>query len=71
MVSQCFAFKRDKHNIFSRKLTWKLRIDRWKTIFLYNPVVLGFHVNLRGSIHIYIYIYVSQSMVFGFICVKV
>ena len=26
----------------SRKLTWKLRMDRWKTIFLYNPVVLGF-----------------------------
>ena len=33
------------HPLF-RKLTWNLRIDRWKTIFLYNPVVLGFHVNL-------------------------
>ena len=33
----------------SRKLTWNLRIDRWKAIFLYNPVVWGFHVNLQGS----------------------
>ena len=37
-------------NIPSRTLTWNLRIDRWKTIFLYNPVVLGFRVNLHGSI---------------------
>ena len=32
--------------IHSRKLTWNLKMDLWKTIFLYNPVVFRFHVNL-------------------------
>ena len=30
------------------KLTWNLRIDQWKTGFLYNPVVFRFHVDLPG-----------------------
>ena len=35
--------------LLSRKLTWNPRIDRWKTIVLDNPVVLGVHVVLcRG-----------------------
>ena len=34
--------------LLPHKLTNNLRIDPWKTIFLNNPVVWGFHVNLQG-----------------------
>ena len=27
-------------------LTWNLKVDLWKTISLYNPVVFRFHVGL-------------------------
>ena len=42
------------------ELTWNPRIDPWKIIFLYNPVVLGFHVNLQES-NLYIYITPEKS----------
>ena len=32
------------------RLTWSLKMNIWKTIFLYNPVVFTFHVNLQRSI---------------------
>ena len=28
------------------RLTWNLKMDLWKTIFLYNPLVFRFHVGL-------------------------
>ena len=31
-----------------KRPTWNLKMDLWKTIFLYNPVVFRFHVNLQG-----------------------
>lgn len=37
---------------FWRRLLWKVRIQSWKTIFLYNPMVSGFHVNLQTSTHV-------------------
>ena len=30
--------------------TWNLKMDLWKTTFLYNPVVFRFYVNLPGCI---------------------
>ena len=36
------------HSVHSGRLTWNLKIDLWKTIFLYNPVVVRFHVNFPG-----------------------
>ena len=34
--------------VHPRRLPWNLKIDLWKTIFLYNPLVFRFHVNLPG-----------------------
>ncbi|CAK9071031.1 unnamed protein product [Durusdinium trenchii] len=28
--------------------TWNMKMDLWKTVFLYIPVVFRFHVNLSG-----------------------
>lgn len=33
------------HGIPSRKVTWNLRIDRWKATFLYNASGFGFPLN--------------------------
>ena len=35
------------------KLTWNLKVDLWKTIFLYKPVVFRFHVNLPDCQSVY------------------
>ena len=29
-------------------LTWNLKTDLWKKMFIYNPVIFRFHVNLPG-----------------------
>ena len=46
-----FDNEEEKHQmlimLLSRKLTWNPRINRWKTISLYNPMVLGFHIKLH------------------------
>ena len=38
--------KKQQHCVHPGRLTWNLKIDLWKTILLYHPVVLRFHVNL-------------------------
>ena len=41
------------------ELTWNLKIDLWKTIFLYKPVVFRFHVNLPEC---------NQELLFVVVC---
>ena len=52
------------NNIHPRKLTWNLKVDLWKTISLYNPVVFRFHVNFpRCNRYYTIYIPTTQVLV--------
>ena len=37
-----------KQQVHPRKLTWKLKMMVWKTMFLFQGCILTFHVNLPG-----------------------